>query len=69
MESGTPAERIVLGGFSQGGAVSLAAAITTKHKLAGLSILSSYVPIREKLKEARHIASFTVKSADIFSTA
>jgi predicted esterase len=50
IEAGIPPERIVLGGFSQGGALALATGLTTPRKLAGLVVLSSWVPIREKLK-------------------
>lgn len=46
------ASRIVLGGFSQGGAMSLFTGLTTERKLAGLVGLSSYLPLREKLKMA-----------------
>lgn len=39
---GIPAERIVLAGFSQGGAVVYQAALASEKKLAGLLVLSSY---------------------------
>lgn len=39
---GIPAHRIVLAGFSQGGAVVYQAALASEKKLAGLLILSSY---------------------------
>lgn len=39
-----PSERVFIGGFSQGGAVSLYHLLTTKTKLAGVISLSSYVP-------------------------
>jgi len=51
--SGIPPERIVVGGFSQGGAITLAAGITSKYRLAGLVVLSSWIPIREKLKSLK----------------
>jgi len=60
IQSGIPPERIVVGGFSQGGALTLATGITSRHKLAGLVALSSYIPIREKLK--------SIKSANATST-
>lgn len=47
---GIPAERIIVAGFSQGGAMTLALGIITKHRLAGMIVLSSYIPIRERLK-------------------
>ena len=39
---GVPAERIVLAGFSQGGAVVYEAGLSCEQRLAGLLILSSY---------------------------
>jgi phospholipase/carboxylesterase len=41
---GIPAARIVLAGFSQGGAVALAAGLACSEPLAGLVALSSYLP-------------------------
>jgi phospholipase/carboxylesterase len=43
-ERGVPPERIVLAGFSQGGAVTLAAGLRRKQPLAGLVVLSAYLP-------------------------
>jgi len=51
IDDGVPADRIIVGGFSQGGAMSLATGLTTEHKLAGLTVLSGWFPIREKLKD------------------
>lgn len=48
---GVSANRIVIGGFSQGGAMTLATGLTTQNKLAGLTVLSGWFPIREKIKE------------------
>ncbi|HBW84323.1 MAG: carboxylesterase [Gammaproteobacteria bacterium] len=42
IERGVPSERIVIAGFSQGGAVSLEAALTYPHRLAGIMALSTY---------------------------
>jgi dienelactone hydrolase len=44
------ASRIVLGGFSQGGAMTLLTGLTSERKLAGLVALSSWLPLRSKLK-------------------
>jgi predicted esterase len=49
IDSGIPAERIVIGGFSQGGAMALLTGLTAKVKLAGIVGLSSYVPLDDKL--------------------
>ncbi len=43
-ERGIPPERLILAGFSQGGAVTLAAGLRRKTPLAGLVALSTYLP-------------------------
>lgn len=48
-ERGVPASRIVLAGFSQGGAVTLAAGLRRSEPLAGLVALSTYLPMAERL--------------------
>ena len=45
-ERGIPANRVLLAGFSQGGAVTLAAGLGRKAPLAGLVVLSAYLPFR-----------------------
>ena len=50
VESGTLPNRIVLGGFSQGGVISLVTGLTGERKLAGLMGLSTWLPLRNKLK-------------------
>jgi len=47
---GTPSERIVLGGFSQGGVMTLVTGITIDIKLAGLVVMSGRLPIKAKIK-------------------
>ena len=42
---GIPAKRIVLAGFSQGGAITLQTGLRHQERLAGLMVLSSYLPI------------------------
>lgn len=46
---GIPAERIVLAGFSQGGAVALHTALRYPQRLAGVLALSTYLPLAESL--------------------
>nr|XP_055174289.1 acyl-protein thioesterase 1 isoform X2 [Nyctereutes procyonoides] len=46
VKNGIPSNRIVLGGFSQGGALSLYTALTTQQKLAGVTALSCWLPLR-----------------------
>ncbi len=47
IQRGTPSERIILAGFSQGGAVILQAALSYAKPLAGALSLSSYFPTVE----------------------
>ena len=44
-ERGTPPQRVVLAGFSQGGAIALAAGLRRATPLAGLVALSTYLPM------------------------
>jgi len=43
-ERGIPLERILLAGFSQGGAITLSAGLQRRQPLAGLVALSTYLP-------------------------
>ncbi|KAJ4191658.1 hypothetical protein NW755_004843 [Fusarium falciforme] len=43
IDAGIPSERIVLGGFSQGGAMSILSGLTCKHKLGGIIGMSSWL--------------------------
>ena len=45
MERGIPADRIVIAGFSMGGAIAINTALHTAHALAGLMALSTYLPL------------------------
>jgi phospholipase/carboxylesterase len=45
---GIPASRVLLAGFSQGGAVTLAAGLRREVPLAGLIALSSYLPMHDR---------------------
>src|SRR5690606_31234754 len=47
-ERGVPAPRIVLAGFSQGGAITLSAGLARTEPLAGLVGLSTYLPAPQK---------------------
>lgn len=48
-ERGQPYERILLAGFSQGGAIALHTALRFPHRLAGLMALSTYLPLQPSL--------------------
>lgn len=49
IKRGIPSERIVLAGFSQGGAIALHTAIRYPQKLGGILALSTYLPLKTKL--------------------
>lgn len=41
------ADKVVLGGFSQGGALALYSALTGKHNYAGVMALSTWIPLAD----------------------
>ncbi|CAL8093225.1 unnamed protein product [Orchesella dallaii] len=49
VKAGIPASRILLGGFSQGGALSLYTGLTGSNLLGGVLVLSGYLPIRDTI--------------------
>jgi predicted esterase len=51
IEKGIPANRIVIGGFSQGGAISLLSGVTYKEQLGGIFGLSCYLLLQKKIKD------------------
>jgi phospholipase/carboxylesterase len=56
-EQGLPANRIVLAGFSQGGAIALLTGLRHPERLAGVMALSTYLPIAGKLAAERSDAN------------
>jgi phospholipase/carboxylesterase len=61
--AGVPPERVVLAGFSQGGAIVLHTALRYPRRLAGVVALSAYLPLQSTLKaecaiENQHLAVF-----------
>lgn len=44
-KAGIPSERVVIGGFSQGGALALYSALTMKKPLGGVMSLSGWLPL------------------------
>lgn len=56
-ERGSPAQRIVLAGFSQGGAIALQTGLRHPERLAGIMALSCYLPIAETLGAEAHPAN------------
>lgn len=53
LERGVPSDRIVLAGFSQGGAIALHTALREKRPLAGVLALSTYLPLAAALAGER----------------
>ena len=49
--NGIDPSRIVLGGFSQGATMSILTGLTGEHRLAGLVVLSGWLPLKDKFKE------------------
>ncbi|XP_032901156.1 acyl-protein thioesterase 2-like [Amblyraja radiata] len=52
IKNGIPSHRIILGGFSQGGALSLYTALTCHHKLGGVVALSCWLPLHKSFPQA-----------------
>uniref|UniRef100_D3TN81 palmitoyl-protein hydrolase n=1 Tax=Glossina morsitans morsitans TaxID=37546 RepID=D3TN81_GLOMM len=53
IEKGVPPARIVLGGFSQGGALALYSALTFTKPLAGIVALSCWLPLHKQFPAAK----------------
>lgn len=56
-ERGIPASRIILAGFSQGGAIAYTAGLTHPDKLAGIVALSTYIPAPELIEDGQTAAN------------
>jgi phospholipase/carboxylesterase len=66
-DRGIPANRIVVAGFSQGGAIALHAALRYPHRLAGLMALSTYLPLTNSFDaEVVHNESAANQDISIF---
>jgi phospholipase/carboxylesterase len=57
---GIPSQRILLAGFSQGGAMALHTATRFDKPLAGVLALSTYLPLKNQLKDKQHPANKTL---------
>ncbi|KAF8638581.1 hypothetical protein AX17_002123 [Amanita inopinata Kibby_2008] len=62
VDTGVDPSQIVLGGFSQGAAMSLLTGLTGERKLAGIAVLSGWLPLRHKFKAlaSRHATSIPI---------
>ena len=56
-ERGVPASRVLLAGFSQGGAIALAAGVRRREPLSGVVALSTYLPLGAATLEAMEPAA------------
>ncbi len=57
IDKGIPASRIILAGFSQGGAMALHVGLRYPQRLAGILVLSAYLPLASSLQAERHSAN------------
>ena len=60
IKAGVPSERIVIGGFSQGGALSLFSSLRTPHQLAGVAALSCWLPLRNMFPSVRRSFTYSI---------
>lgn len=56
IKAGIPPERIVIGGFSQGGALAIYSALTFPQRLAGVVALSCWLPLRKSFPGVKKCA-------------
>ena len=59
-DRGIASDRIVLAGFSQGGAIALFAGLREPARLAGVLALSTYLPLADRLDAEAHPANAAV---------
>jgi phospholipase/carboxylesterase len=57
IDRGMPANRVVVAGFSQGGAIALQLALRSPRRLAGVLALSTYLPLAGSLAREKSAAS------------
>ncbi|CAN8100571.1 unnamed protein product [Discula destructiva] len=66
IDAGIPADRIVLGGFSQGGAMSLYTGLMAKVKIAGIVSLSGWLLLSKTFREALNAGPKMNENTPIF---
>ncbi len=57
VNDGIPTDRIILMGFSQGGALAVHTALRYEKPLGGIALLSSYLPLPLLLEKEKHAAN------------
>ena len=67
IDKGISPSRIVIGGFSQGGAVAFHTALRSPHTLGGVVALSTWVPLRADYPAAFSAAMSTVPILQVCS--
>jgi phospholipase/carboxylesterase len=60
IERGVAARHIALAGFSQGGAMALQTGLRYPARLAGVLVLSAYLPLPDRLEAERHASNHDV---------
>ncbi|GAA6049209.1 hypothetical protein JCM3770_003311 [Rhodotorula araucariae] len=53
VDAGIPADRVLVGGFSQGAVISYLTGLTSERKLAGVAALSGFLGMSGKIKSVR----------------
>jgi len=54
---GIPGERIIIAGFSQGGAMALQCGLRYPEKIAGILVLSGFLLLADKLQQEKNLAN------------
>lgn len=67
IDAGIPADRIVLGGFSQGGAMSIYTGLMSKVKLGGIVSLSGWLLLSKTFSEALKAGPKLNNNTPVFS--
>lgn len=57
---GIPSQRILLMGFSQGGALAIHTALRFEQPLAGVGVLSAYLPLHDAIAKEKHAANESI---------
>lgn len=57
ISAGIPSNRILIGGFSQGGALALYSALTYAKPLAGVVALSCWLPLNKSFPSVSHLTA------------
>jgi phospholipase/carboxylesterase len=68
IDRGVPANRIILAGFSQGGAMALYTGMRQAHKIAGILGLSCYLPLISEHENTIHAANIETPTLIIHGT-